>query len=490
MFRTAQIRAIENRAFVADPPPALMEMAGAAAAREARAMLGDRSRVLVLVGAGNNGGDALVAARHLRQSWLDVQVVLLGDPATLPPDAANAFEAWRSGGGSVLSAVPETLAADLVIDGLFGIGLGRPIEGAVADAIARLNQARLPVLALDIPSGLDADTGRILGIAVRATATITFIGLKPGLLTLDGPDHAGRIVVEDLGLAAMAGDVPSGLAIDAGVVRRALPPRVANSHKGSYGTVGIVGGAAGMVGAALLAARTALHAGAGKVLVGHQDEDAPRVDPVQPELMLRTVREAVSAASVLVVGPGLGQSEAARRVLQSCLDVDVPLVLDADALNLIGTDALLASQVAHRAAPTVITPHPAEAARLLHETTATVQADRVGVALRLAQRLKACTVLKGAGSVCAAPDGAWSINTSGNPGMASGGTGDVLAGLVAALLAQGAAPFDALQAAVHVHGLAGDRLLDALGGPLGITASGLVATIPQVLNAIIGSSAR
>lgn len=490
MFRTAQIRAIENRAFTTDPPLALMEMAGAAAAREARAMLGDRSRVLVLVGAGNNGGDALVAARHLRQSWFDVQVVLLGDPAKLPSDATNAFEAWRSGGGTVLTALPETVVADLVIDGLFGIGLRRPIEGAFADAVARVNQARLPVLALDVPSGLDADTGRVLGIAIQATATITFIGLKPGLLTLDGPDHAGRIVVEDLGLAAMAGDVSSGLVIDADVARRALAPRVANSHKGSYGTVGIVGGAAGMVGAALLAARTALHAGAGKVVVGLQDENATGFDPVQPELMFRTVRAAVSAASVLVVGPGLGQSDAARRVLQSCLDIDVPLVLDADALNLIGTDALLASQVAHRNAPTVITPHPAEAARLLHQTTATVQADRVGVALRLAQRLNASTVLKGAGSVCAAPDGAWSINTSGNPGMASGGTGDVLAGLVAALLAQGAAPFDALQAAVHVHGLAGDRLLEALGGPLGITASGIVAAIPQVLNATVRDGAR
>ena len=489
VFRTAQIRVIESRAIAVVPPPPLMEWAGAAAAREARAMLSAGARVLVLAGAGNNGGDALVAARHLRDSWLDVRVVLLGDAAGMPADAAAAFAAWQVSGGTTLTALPPAFDADLLIDGLFGIGLARPVTGVFAESIERMNAATIPVLALDVPSGIDADTGRVLGCAVRATTTITFIALKPGLLTLDGPDHAGRVVIDSLGLGADDADVPAGIVLDASVVRRAMAPRPANSHKGSYGTVGIIGGAPGMVGAVLLAARAALHAGAGKVLAGMLAEDAPSVDPAQPELMLRTVREASAAGTVLVVGPGLGQSEAARRVLQASLEVTVPLVLDADALNLIAGDALLASQVARRIAPTVITPHPAEAARLLQETTTAIQADRIDAAVRLAQRLNALVVLKGAGSICAAANGMWCINTSGNPGLASAGTGDVLAGLVGALIAQGAAPFDALQAAVHVHGLAADRLRKTLGGPLGITASALVTAIPLVLNAIVTGGA-
>ncbi len=490
VFRTAQIRVIESRAIAAVPPPPLMEWAGVAAAREARAMLGAGSRVLVLAGAGNNGGDALVAARHLRDSWLDVRVVLPGDAAAMPTDAAAAFAAWQVSGGITLTALPPAFEADLLIDGLFGIGLTRPVTGVFAESIERMNAATIPVLALDVPSGIDADTGRVLGCAVRATTTITFIALKPGLLTLDGPDHAGYVVLDSLGLDTDDADLPGGIVLDASVVRRAIAPRTANSHKGSYGTVGIIGGAPGMVGAALLAARAALHAGAGKVVAGMLADDAPSVDPVQPELMLRTVREASVAANVLVVGPGLGQSEAARRVLQASLEVTVPLVLDADALNLIAGDALLASQVARRIAPTVITPHPAEAARLLQETTTAIQADRIDAAVRLAQRLNAFVVLKGAGSICAAADGTWCINTTGNPGLASAGTGDVLAGLVGALIAQGAAPFDALQAAVHVHGLAADRLKKALGGPLGITASALVTTIPLALNEIVGGGAE
>ncbi len=450
-------------------------------------MLGARSRVLVLAGSGNNGGDALVAARHLRDAWLDVRLVLPAEASAMPADAAAALAAWQTAGGTISTSLPAAFDADLLIDGLFGIGLARPVGGVFADVIGRVNAASVPVLALDVPSGIDADTGRILGCAVRATATITFIALKPGLLTLDGPDHAGRIVVDDLGLGVADADLPSGELLDASVVRRAIARRAGNSHKGSYGTVGIIGGAPGMVGAALLAARTALHAGSGKVLVGMLADDAPGVDPVQPELMLRTVSDVVSAADVLVIGPGLGQSDAARRVLQTSIDILGPLVLDADALNLIAADALLASQVARRTSPTVITPHPTEAARLLQESTTEMQADRIDAAIRLSQRLHAFVVLKGAGSICAAPDGTWSINASGNPGLASAGTGDVLAGLVGALMAQGAAPFDALQAAVHVHGLAADRLQEAFGGPLGITASALVTAIPLVLNAIVGS---
>lgn len=463
------IRRVEAAAFAQDPPAPLMERAGLAAAELARERLDDGQRVLVLAGPGNNGGDAFIVARHLAAWWHTVEVLFTGDAARLPADAAAALARWREAGGTLRTDWPG-VRPDLIIDGLFGIGLARDLSGMHADLIARANASGVPILALDVPSGLDATTGAVHGTAIRATDTATFIALKPGLLTLDGPDHAGRVHVCPLGLDLSAAG--GGAQIEDDTVADVVPPRRRNSHKGSHGDLWIVGGAPGMAGAALLAARAGLLLGAGRVLVGMQERSLA-LDPMHPELMLRAGVDdpELARAACIVVGPGLGTSASAAAALDACLARPVPVVIDADALNLIAADPAFANRMAARAAPAVMTPHPAEAGRLLGTGTAGVQADRLRGALELARRFRSHVVLKGVGSLCAAPDGRWWINTSGNPGLAAAGMGDVLAGIVGAFIAQGAAPDLALRAAVHLHGLAADRLRETLGGEPGMTAS-------------------
>jgi hydroxyethylthiazole kinase-like uncharacterized protein yjeF len=309
-----------------------------------------------------------------------------------------------------------------------------------------------------------------MGRAVRATHTITFIGLKPGLLTLDGPDHCGEIVVADLGVPAQR---ESAWVASPRLFQNVLRSRPRNFHKGMAGSLGILGGATGMSGAALLAGRAALKLGAGLVYVGMLDTTLP-VDPVAPELMLRHADDALGQdLNALVVGPGLGQSERAETLVGAALASDLPCLLDADALNLIAESEDLRHACARRQAETIVTPHPAEAARLLAENTAAVQADRVKAARMLCENLKAHVVLKGNGSILAARDGHWFVNTSGNAGMASAGMGDVLAGLLGALLAQRYSGETALVLGTHLHGLAADELAKSGVGPVGMTASEL-----------------
>ena len=457
LLRTDELRTLEAR--YADAVPPLMERAGLAAAELALRLLKNRrARVLVLAGPGNNGGDAIVMANALRQQGIDVVV---GSVGTVPMGDYG-----------------------LVVDGLFGIGLGRPISGPYADLIARINAFMGPVLALDIPSGLDGDTGRVMGVAVRATHTISFIGGKPGLYTLDGPDHCGEVSVADLGLRL---DKFSGALLAIDDFRGYLKPRLRNSHKGSYGSLAIIGGAAGMTGAALLAARAGLQLGAGRVFVGLLQPLA--VDPLQPELMLRTADNALAHATVAVVGPGMGASDAALEIIRRAATAAFPLLLDADALNLLAAHPVLSALIARRAAPTLLTPHPAEAARLLTTTTEAVQADRVGTALKLAQRFKAHVALKGCGTVIAHPDGDWRINANGNPGLASGGTGDVLSGFIGALLAQGWPADAALCGAVHLHGAAAGTLVANGAGPVGIAAGELIPVARTLLNRLIATNA-
>lgn len=462
----------------------LMERAGLAVAEQARAMMDDKARrILLVAGPGNNGGDAFVAARHLKQWWFDVAVLFAGEAEKLPGDAQAAFSRWRDAGGKVISDFPDPPQAGLIVDGLFGIGLRRPIEGKHAEVVRRVNAASRPVLSIDIPSGLDANTGAVLGHAIRARQTITFLGLKAGLLTLDGPDYAGEIHLDELGVAGFASTSTKGTLIPDSIVHTVLAPRQGNSHKGSYGTVGIIGGAPGMVGAALLAGRAALRLGAGKVRVGLL-ADGPEVDALQPELMLRPVQDVLHGEDLdcIACGPGLGQSQAAAHALAAAIAKPLPLVLDADALNLLATDTSQAQALAARQAPTLLTPHPAEAGRLLGIATRNVQDDRIAAAVEIARRTRAAVVLKGNGSICAFPDGKWAINTSGNPGMASAGMGDVLTGILAALLAQGAEPAEALLAGVHLHGRAADRLVDTGVGPVGMTASELIDAARACLN--------
>jgi hydroxyethylthiazole kinase-like uncharacterized protein yjeF len=438
IYLTEDIRRIEREAGETTPP--LMERAGAAAAELAARLASPEGKdVLVLAGPGNNGGDARIAAERLRAQFFRVSIV--ARPEELP-----AMRRWS-----------------LVIDGLFGIGLGRDIEGDYAKLVDYANRQRCPVLALDIPSGLDSDTGRVRGCAVRATHTLTFIGLKPGLLTLDGPDHCGEISVADLGLGALQA---SAWVASPELFVEALRPRPHNFHKGLAGSLGVFGGAAGMTGAALLAGRAALKLGAGRVYLGLLDHTL-HVDAVAPELMIRHADDALGLdLDATVVGPGLGTSERAETLAGAVLASELPCVVDADALNLISESEDLRKACARRTSETLLTPHPAEAARLLGTSTAEVQADRVRAARLLAQNLNAHVVLKGAGSICAARDGHWFVNRTGHAGLSSAGTGDVLSGFLGALLAQRYGGETALVLGVHLHGAAAEGL-----PRIGLTAS-------------------
>jgi ADP-dependent NAD(P)H-hydrate dehydratase / NAD(P)H-hydrate epimerase len=484
IYRLTEVRALEAGA----SPQPLMERAGLAAAEVARELLAARpSRVLVLAGPGNNGGDAFVVARWLKSWFFDVVVAFRGDAAKLANDAAAAHRQWIAGGGTTIPEWRDGEHWGLIVDGLFGIGLTRPIEGEYAHWIARANDAGVPILALDVPSGLDAETGAAHGVTIRAAATATFIALKPGLLTADGPDHCGAISVHALDLEVQSLVPARGKRLTWASLAAALPQPLLraqqNVHKGSFGTLAIVGGNDGMVGAAILAGRAALHLGAGKVWVGLATNTRPAVDWVQPELMLRAAEGVLAdQPDALVIGPGLGTGARARELLVLALAQEVPLVLDADALNLIAGDATLAAATAARKAPTAITPHPAEGARLSGTSTSAIQVDRLSAALALAAKFNAATVLKGAGSVVAFPDGTWAINASGNAGLASGGTGDVLTGMLGALLAQGVQLKDALELVVCLHGAAADALVAGGVGPLGLTASELAPAARHLIN--------
>jgi hydroxyethylthiazole kinase-like uncharacterized protein yjeF len=417
-----------------------------------------------------------------------VSVVALPADENTPPDALAAHAAWASAGGQCHSQLPtasqivqQLARADLIVDALFGLGLTRPITGEYANWINAINRARAsgtPVLALDLPSGLQADTGIALGdnggLAVRASHTLAFIGSSIGLHTADGCDAAGHISVADLGLDLQGFahtaqiNAPQHFAI-------ALQARASNSHKGDYGNACIIGGAAGMVGAALLAGRAALHMGAGRVFVGLLDAAAPAVDMLQPELMLKSAANIRFFGNARAIGPGLGQSTEARGCLQfSHVQAPGPLILDADALNLLAVHPEIGFPLVDARSGfgmiTVLTPHEAEAGRLLGCHYADIHANRLQAAQQLAQKYQAIALLKGCGSIIATPDGQVFINPTGSPALATGGTGDVLTGLITGLLAQigersaysradyQARGLAAVLAAVYIHGLAAQYL--------------------------------
>ncbi len=457
IYLTKDIRRIEEAA--KDVP--LMQRAGAAAAELAVRLCADTAKdVLVLCGPGNNGGDARIVAELLQQKFFRVTLATVADATSLPMD-----KRWG-----------------LVVDGLFGIGLARDIEGEYARLVDYVNTLTCPVLALDIPSGIASDSGRVLGRAVRATHTLTFIALKPGLLTLDGPDHCGEVSVAGLGLDLGKLARPMAWKASPQLFANVLKPRPLNFHKGKAGSLGILGGAAGMTGAALLAGRAAIKLGAGRVYIGMLEETS--IDPGAPELMLRHPDDALGQdLDALVIGPGLGQSERAATLVGAVLASDMPCVLDADALNLIAGDKDLRAACAQRRADTLLTPHPGEAGRLLGLKVPEVQNDRLEAAQRIARELNAHVVLKGNGSVLVARDGHWFINTSGNPGMASAGMGDVLCGILGALLAQRLSGEAAMVLGVHLHGCAAD---DA-GIGVGLTASELIEPARRIWNAWIHS---
>jgi hydroxyethylthiazole kinase-like uncharacterized protein yjeF len=483
IYATGAIRKLEELG--APASGTLMERAGLAAAEFARAICGDTAKsVLVIAGPGNNGGDAFEVAAHLKRWFFRVRVVFSGERDKLSKDARAALAKWEAGGGTLEKDIPGDARFDLAVDGLFGIGLTRALEGEHAVLVVKLNALGAAVLSLDVPSGINADTGAVMECAVRASHTLTFIAHKPGLLTLDGPDHCGELKLDTLGLDPARMLAPEGTLLDRDALVGTIKPRAKNFHKGQAGSVGILGGAAGMVGAAVIAGRAALKCGAGRVYLGLLTPRPPYVDYVQPELMLRKPAAVLEKGlvNVLVAGPGMGKAASTSKLLAAVLTAPVPIVLDADALNLIAASRALAASLAKRKAGAILTPHPAEAARLLGTTTAGVQADRVASARAIAQRYRSWVVLKGNGSVIAAPDGKFWINPSGNPGMASAGMGDALSGMIAALIAQGAEPLRALLAGVYLHGAAADALAASGAGPIGITASEVIDRACALLN--------
>lgn len=502
LYRVAEIRKIESAANAALPAGHLMRAAGRAAANFAKLLIcHTNGKVLILAGPGNNGGDALETGHLLADEGFEVSIILCGGIAQFSAEARESLERAQASKTRFLSLdyFTETPAEPwvLVIDGLFGIGLARPVGGDIAKLIAQLNELSLlhhfPVLALDVPSGLNADTGQVVGdagIAICATHTLTFIGNKPGLHTGAGRDYCGHVEVADLAIERKLFPLPSAYLSHPQMFSHVLQARQQNSHKGSFGEVLIVGGATGMVGAPLLSARAALHCGAGRVYIGFI-ATAPLFDSQYPELMCRQAINCDFSKPVLVIGPGLGDSDEAELLLTRALNQAVAIVIDADALNLIAATPSLQALVLTRSdrnAPTIMTPHPLEAARLLGITAQEVQADRWQSAQTLAKKFKANIVLKGSGTVIAAPDTSISINTTGNPALATAGTGDVLAGICGAMLAQHVAATDAARIAVWLHGLAADKLVEQDIGPVGLSASELIPAIRTGLNRLIADS--
>jgi NAD(P)H-hydrate epimerase len=510
------MRDLEQRAVEAGTPiDALMEQAGLAVAQEAWLTLGVVAgrRILVLVGPGNNGGDGLVAARHLAEWESDVTVYLLAPRPNNDPNYASVREL----------VVPVVVAADdpdfaslqgaldkaeMVIDALLGTGRSRPIDGALAEVLRRLRAAAertLPpkIIAVDLPTGVDADSGRADDLAVRADMTVTFGLAKVGLYALPGAQYAGRIQVVDIGLPRDAERaVPLDL-LGTPWVRERLPKRPVSGNKGTFGRVLVVAGSMQYVGAARLAAEAAYRIGAGLVTIACPASVQPLLAPSIAEatwLPLPDDAGALSAAAgaviidrlasydVLLIGPGLGQGDGVRSVVASVLAAAPASlrggVIDADALNALSAMDGATPWPASIHTPCVLTPHPGEMARLLGSTVAAVQDDRLNVATRAAAEWKQTVVLKGAHTVIAAPDGRAAISPHANPLLASAGTGDVLAGAIAGLLAQGLDPFDAAACGVFLHGLAAEELSDDLGDR-GLLASDLLPALPRATRLVL-----
>ena len=482
LYRAGQVRDLDRRAIreLGIPGYELMTRAGHATLNALRALWPAARSITVLCGPGNNGGDGYVVARVARAQSLRVHVVALGHPAPAGSDARHACDDFTAAGGRCEPWSPEVLESDVVVDALYGTGLARPVTGEAAMMLEAVNASGRPVVAMDIPSGLHADSGAVLGVAARAALTVTFIGRKVGLYVGGGPEHAGRVVFDALDVPAETYDraAPVARLLDEQDVFQALPRRRRAAHKGDHGHVLVIGGGPGMPGAARLAGEAALRAGAGLVTLAVHPESTGIVG-ARPELMCvatRTAADLVGAlerATVVAVGPGLGQSDWSVALLESAIASGRPLVVDADALNLLAA-------APGRLDRWVLTPHPGEAGRLLDITSAAVQADRLQSARDLQARYGGTVVLKGAGSIVHGTQGVPGICDRGNPGMAAAGMGDVLTGVIAGLAAQCADLELGARAGVFVHAQAGD--LAARRGERGLLASDVLEQVRACVN--------
>ena len=438
-------------------------------------------KIHVFCGGGNNGGDGLLIAALAMQAGLSVTVELLVAPDKLQGDAALAYEKFIEVGGALSSSPNEEEQADVLVDALLGTGVSREVEGDFLAAIQRINASAVPVLSVDIPSGLSADTGEVLGEAVRATVTMSFIGQKIGCFTGRGPAFAGERLFDTLAVpeAIYAAEAPVASIMTDELRLDLLPRRERDAHKNRFGHVLCVGGDYGTAGAIRLSAEAALRSGAGLVSVATRPEVATAMSQACPELMCVGVASPLEldgllkAATVVVIGPGLGQSSWAQALMSYVLQTHLPLVVDADALN------LLARQPEKRL-NWVLTPHPGEAARLLGKDKSMIQADRLASVSQLCLDYGSVSLLKGAGSLIAAPDADVHLCAQGNPGMAVGGMGDLLSGMVAAFIAQGLSCLDATRLAVYVHALAGDRA--AMSGERGMLPRDLLSELRSLVN--------
>lgn len=512
VYFSKDIRAIENAVNAQSPNTSLMQRAGLAAANFVRQLVALDASVLIFAGPGDNGGDAFEMAAHLSRQGNAVHIYCIGEEQQYSSDATQSLnKAKRCAIRWITQHQELELALDsasIIVDGLFGIGLNRAITGHRAELIGLINQTAarkaIPVLALDIPSGLNADTGQIHHgegankntvdntnatrslNAIIATHTLTFIGYKPGLFTAKGKDYSGKVTLANLDIEPQDFPATSVFLNAKANLETVLQPRPHDSNKGSFGDISIIGGANGMCGAAILSARGALLSGAGKVHIGFCSElpqAAIAFDPQYPEIMCRHASQIDFSKGVIAIGPGLSLSTMAKELLESVLKESPQVVIDADAINLIAQHPLLQQQVSQRHLKnfnTILTPHPLEAARLLNTDVASVQANRLEAITALSNKFQAIVILKGSGSLIS--DGQTTyINTSGNPALATGGTGDVLTGVCAALLAQGLTALNAARLACYVHGAAADNLVEAGIGPIGLNASELVPAIRRQL---------
>jgi len=485
LYTATQVRGIDSAAIdgLGIPGYELMCRAGQAIFDDAKTYFPAAHRWLIMCGPGNNGGDGYVAARLAADAGLDVTVCSMVDPAQLKGDAEKAYTDWRAAGGDVvLWPMAADVPCDLALDALLGTGIDREVGGQYRYAIDYLNHLDCPILAIDIPSGLNADTGCVMGCAVRAAGTVTFVGLKRGMYTADGPDYCGHISFDDLRVPPQASAEISrkaGRLLNEDVLAGLMRPRLRNSHKGHYGHLLAVGGIAGMSGAVRMCGEAALRSGAGRVTLATDPAHAAVINLARPELMVKAVDCAqdltpwLEGEHILAAGPGLGAAAWSEELLKACLEAPAPLVVDADGLN------LLVEYGNVRRDDWILTPHPAEAARLLGCKVADIQQDRVAAARKIADRYGASVVLKGCGTVVAAPSGEYGICPLGNPGMATAGSGDVLTGIIAGMLCQGLSCFDAAKAAVVAHAWAGDLAAEELG-QLALLAGDITAQLGSV----------
>ena len=467
---TAALRRVEATWAASGDPFALMQRAGKAGWRQLLEHWPQAQRIVVACGAGNNGGDGYVLATHALQSGRNVEVVRTAVPAS--ELAQRACAAFEGAGGRCTDDMGAVTGADVIVDALFGIGLSRAPEGIAADLIEAINASGRPALALDVPSGVDADSGNVPGRAVRASLTLQFLAAHPGLVTGAAIDHCGERKMDALGVEIARNDAKA-FALTGEALADWLQPRAADSHKGNYGHVLCIGGDHGSGGAIALCAQAALRTGAGLVSVATRTEHVPALVGARPEIMAAAIESTAALehlmprADVVAIGPGLGQQAWGALLCKAALDRDKKQVIDADALN------MLAREPRSLPPDTVITPHPGEAARLLDCSTADVQADRFGAAQLLVERYGCVVVLKGAGTIIAAAGRKPCVITAGNPGMAVGGMGDLLTGVIAALRAQALPAFEAAACGALLHAVAGD---DAAvdGGQRGLLPSDLL----------------